>query len=445
MDGWCHESTVLINNSSQFDRTNEFIEVKITVSERQITDPVREVRVIYKTAWNIWERLIPCQVNGVERAGDKVIFRVAFFADIPANSISRYGIVYGNPNALPQQENLTLYVRNKENVTEIDNPAYVISIDRKTGQISGVSYKYFRTGFLIPIELSPVNLIQPGVSIQFEDGDWVTAADSNPESLTVEGGTVAFRHKSSRVLKHSSIKKGVCVSTELLFPASQPYVHIREKVTFEEDTPLYGLRLAGHRFPDGVYSHFTFRPTTKPALKKTEVEEMGHLLIDQAYTKNLPEGTVLSGFMPLLMPWTAMLNIHRNRWFTQVRYLLDWKTQNVKGTTIPEYRAATYLMRENGCYESALMPVYTKNINDKRNLTVIPAGTEFSYDIAMFFSPFEEVVWGMKMDHIGRVMNQPLTVQVHPRPVNSVGEWDEHPVFTLTGKRDCDYQTSGVR
>jgi hypothetical protein len=91
------------------------------------------------------------------------------------------------------------------------------------------------------------------------------------------------------------------------------------------------------------------------------------------------------------------------------------------------------------------MPVYTKNINDKRNLTVIPAGTEFSYDIAMFFSPFEEVVWGMKMDHIGRVMNQPLTVQVHPRPVNSVGECDEHPVFTLTGKRDCDYQTSGVR
>jgi hypothetical protein len=180
-------------------------------------------------------------------------------------------------------------------------------------------------------------------------------------------------------------------------------------------------------------------------LKKTEVEEMGHLLIDPEFTRNLPEGTVLSGFMPLQMPWTAMINIHRNKWFTQVRYLLDWNVSNSKGAAVPQYRAATYLFRDKGFYESALMPVYTKNCVDKRNLTIIPAGTEISFELAMAFSPFEEAVWGKKTDHIGRVMNQPLTVQVHPLLVNENGGWSDHPVFTLAGKRSSDYLTSGVR
>ncbi|MBL8027892.1 MAG: hypothetical protein JNL74_15830 [Fibrobacteres bacterium] len=441
MDGWCHESTVLIENNSPYERINEFVEVKLTVSNRQVTDPVREVRVIFKTAWNNWEKLIPCQVAGVQPSGETISFRVSFFADVPANGTARYGIVYGNRAAEPQQEKLALYVRDKKERIEIDNPGYVVSVDKKSGQLSQIIYKYFRTGFLIPVELTPATLIQPGVSIQTDDGKWLTAAEAAPYSVETESGAVCYKHAVMRDLKESGIK----VSTEMIFPASQPFVNIKEKIFFGKSTSVFNIKTAGHRFPAGIYSHFTFRPVTKPALKKTEVEEMGHLLIDPMYSGNLPNGTMVSGFMPLLMPWTAMSNIHRNKWYTQVRYMLDWNVKNVNGSTVPEYRAATYLFKEDDFYESALMPVYTKNTNDKKNCTVIPAGTEISYEIMVAFSPFEEVVWGKKTDQIGRVLNSPLNVSVYPRFVNAAGEWEDHSVTTFAGKRNCDYQTSGVR
>jgi hypothetical protein len=139
------------------------------------------------------------------------------------------------------------------------------------------------------------------------------------------------------------------------------------------------------------------------------------------------------------------MNIHRGKCYAQTRYLLDWHCANKYGHEIPFYRPATYLFRENDFYETAIMPVYTKNCSNPDNTTVIPAGTEFCYDLAVSFSPFEEVVWGKKADLIGRIMNSPLKVEVYPRLTTKDEGWSDHPVSTLSGKRMCDYQTSGVR
>ena len=58
MDGWCHESTVLAENKGAIDRSNEFIEVTLTVSDEQVTDPAREVRVACKPQWDVWSHLL---------------------------------------------------------------------------------------------------------------------------------------------------------------------------------------------------------------------------------------------------------------------------------------------------------------------------------------------------------------------------------------------------
>ena len=160
---------------------------------------------------------------------------------------------------------MTLYVRDKGDRTEVDNPGYVISVDKKSGQLSKIVYKYFRTGFLMPIDLSPETLVQPGFSIQIEGkegAEWLTASSTIPKSVRTEEGGVYFRHISNRKLVHPSIDGTVDIFTEMLFPGSMPYVHIREKICFEKDTPVYNMKLAGHRFPEGIYSHFTFRPVT---------------------------------------------------------------------------------------------------------------------------------------------------------------------------------------
>jgi hypothetical protein len=230
----------------------------------------------------------------------------------------------------------------------------------------------------------------------------------------------------------------------MLFLASQPFIHIRESIKFNVDTPVFGLRLANFRFHQSVYSHFSFRPVT-PDFKPTEIEEIGHILLAPEFTRDLPQGSVMSSFLPLEMAWTALLNIKRNEWYAQTRYLLDWTGVNLQGKPVPSYRPATYLFRDGEAYESALMPIYAKNTNHADNITVIPAGTEWRYSMAHHFSPFEEGVWGQKADAVGRGMNSPLSVQVHPRLIQENGEWADHPVFTCAGKNAAHYLTIGVR
>ena len=449
MDGWCHESTVLAENKGAIDRSNEFIEVTLTVSDEQVTDPAREVRVACKPQWDVWSHLIPCQVGGVEKTGGKVRFRVAFFGDIPAHSTARFGILYGNPKADPQQERLALYVRDKGDMVQVDNQAYLIGIDKRTGMMRDIQAKCFRVGGVEFFNLTPTPVPQPGVSVQFVSGKknavsgkWSRASDVAPVTTREEEGAIYYRHQSVRTLPVPAgvdVAEGPELTTEMLFLASQPFVHIQETVKFKVDTAVFSLRLANFRFQSGVYTHFSFRPVT-PDFKHTEVEEIGHILIAPQYTRGLPDGSVMSGFLPLEMPWTALLNISRSSWHTQTRYLLDWTASNRVG-----YRAATYLFMEGDEYESALMPIYARKTDHSGNTTIIPAGTEWSYRIAHHFSPFEEVTWGEKADAVGRRMNSLLPVQVHPRPILDNGEWGEHPVFTCAGKRTDDYQTSGVR
>ncbi len=450
MPGWKYEKTVLITSDALFDRKDEFITVDLTLKDWEITNPEQEIRVIQKNHWNSWERLLPQQVSNVIRQNGLVTFSVSFLADIPQQSTARFGILYGNPQAKHEPIHLKFEVTQKENEIEINHTNYLVTIDKTSGLLLKNSLNVFRVGFLSHYDFNTANILQNFTRVIIPLDKQAKKIDSTEyqKVTSIEQGSLFLRITTQAILplQQDASKNPIC-ETQMLFVANKPFIHIRQKITFPSETALTGLRLGNFTFDKKQFTHFSFRPTTHNSahttLPNTDIEEIGHVIIDEDYVQGLPNGSVFSDLIPIDVPWTSLISIRRNNWYALTRYLLDWQ-QKTPDQKNPNYRPGTFLTKEKDHLEWFQAPIYCTKPEDHRNASLIQKGTEYETTFAFHFGHFEETYWGQNAEAQGKLLNSPLTGTVSPFELHDT-KWVEPKVSFIIGNRQNDYLRAGVR
>jgi hypothetical protein len=196
----------------------------------------------------------------------------------------------------------------------------------------------------------------------------------------------------------------------------------------------------------GMFSHYTFRPVS-PNLSETDIEEMGHILIDPKDTKGLPGGNLFSGFLPYHLAWHAFINIYKGSRVNQYALTginLSSSINTASGQEPAMYRHATYISRDKAGISWFKAPVYVKRKDLKENRIKIPAGTVYKETNALLFTPWDNEQWAQQVEQTGRILNSRLDISDHPRFLDGPVPG---PVLELLpyGKRQDAYLRAGIR
>jgi hypothetical protein len=222
------------------------------------------------------------------------------------------------------------------------------------------------------------------------------------------------------------------------FFADQPFFLVHTRLTFVEDTPVFGVRIGGMAVEPGTFTHYTFRPVTPPGLPDTDIEEMGHILIDPEHTADLPAGPAFADLIPYNIAWHGFIRVRK----ALDRGMAMIQLRHAKSPDFPLYRAGTYMFREADGFSCARVPVHVKTHLPETAVTV-PAGAFVENLDAVTFDAFD-AEWGQRADRLGKRLNNPLEVNVHPRFM--LGDvppetWEPLP----RGERADAYRRFGVR
>jgi hypothetical protein len=404
------------------------------------------------------DRELPSQVYDVRKQGDVTSFRVVFPLDIPAHGEKRVGVYYGNPGAKKPayESSIDLNIAEGCGYT-IASPFYRISADPASGQISGLTMKTRRKEYTHPKPVLPPLGVLPGTGVVFPveengrlEGRWVSAADwKAPEIIRNEAGPLFFsitRRAPLPLPKDSAGKAAPVLTVTVTFPAEQPLILVESTLEFPEETGVFRIEGNGVRVNAEKFSHFTFRPVTG-TFPETEVEEMGHVLIDPAFGKGMPEGNVLSGFLPLDLAWHAFIRIYKGSRANQYALTsinLECSAGGGKGVKPVMYRPASYLFREKGAVRAFRAPVYVNRQDRKENIVRIPAGSVYRFRDAVHMGMWDNENWAQEIEALGKALNNPLAVSAHPNLPGRKEPAETDAIFK-TGLRKAAYLCAGVR
>ncbi len=454
--GWHYEKTLLINSSLPGQRIGEFIDTRIAVRSDRAENIENDVRAVLKKDWNVYDREVPCQVYAIEHQGDVTTFRVAFQVDLASQVTLRVGVLYGNPSAEkpPYQSSLTL---DGEGLGfTVDTPNYYVETDPESGQLSLIAIKTQRHEKVFNHTLTPKDSVQPGVSVVFAGENGGTVAEErvsasgwkSPEILRAVRGPL-FCSITRRGLLEPKNKLGIdkppCLEVTYKFFADHPYVLVESKLEFPSDTPVFALRNGELCVTTSMFSHYTFRPVS-PSLPLTDVEEMGHVLIDPEYTNDLPESLILGGFLPYDLAWQSFINIHKGPQRKQhglTSIALEAEDTCADGDPAL-YRAATYLEREGDRTHWYHGPIYVQTRTNTQNIITVPAGSIYRRKELLFFSAWDIEQWAPLVEQTGTRLNTPPVVEQYPRLLG-VEIPREEPESLPQGCRGDAYLRAGVR
>jgi hypothetical protein len=184
-----------------------------------------------------------------------------------------------------------------------------------------------------------------------------------------------------------------------------------------------------------------------PSLKPTDIEEMGHVIIDPVSTGGLPAGNVLSGFIPYDCAWHSFIHITKGGWASQYAVTginLRSTAAVADGRPPARYRAATYLFREDGAVLWFRAPVYVKRRDRRENIVTVPAGSAYRETDALVFGHWNAEGWAQEIEALGRRLNTPLAVSTHPAMPGRVEPAAHGACFEYGERRDA-YLRAGVR
>ncbi len=455
--GWRYEQTLLIESDSPGVRRAEFIDARIAVRSDRAENLKNDVRVVLKKEWNVFDREVPCQVYAITRNGDVTTFRVAFQVDVVGGEALRVGVLYDNPSAERPRYESSLTLEGGDLGFAVDNLYYHVETDAASGQISLLATKTRRHEKTFNHVLTPEGCVQSGASIVFahEDGGGVVeetidaAAWRRPEIVRMETGSLFFSITRRGELRprHASLSSSGAprLETTYKFFADQPYVLVESILEFPSDTSVFAVRNGELCVETSMFSHYTFRPVS-PSLPITDIEEMGHVLIDPKYTQGLPEGVILGSLLPYDLAWHAFINIHKGpqrRQYAVTGITLDAE-QTCTGGEPALYRAATYLEREGTRTRWYHAPVYVKSRTEPRNIITVPAGSVYRRREVLFFSEWDIERWAPAVEKMGKRLNSPLVVKQYP-PLLGVHVPPESPEPLPVGCKREAYLRAGVR
>lgn len=446
--GWNFEKTLLVQSSHARPRSNEFIDVRVAVKSERGKNVTNDVRVVLKKDWNVFGREIPSQVYDVKHHGEVTTFRVAFQANIAPPEKLRIGIVYDNPSARPAQYESSLTVSEEEAHFSIDNRYYHAETDRRSGRISLLAIKTYRAERCFRHIVTPEGFVQPGASLIFAH-EAVSASNwMSPETVHVNRGPLFFSVTSRGKLAPKS-KMAVSAPPQLeityKFFADQPYILVSSRLEFPQDTPVFGIQLGTLAVASGMFSHYTFRPVS-PTLPLTDIEEMGHILIEPELTRDLPQGLIFGGFLPYDLAWQSFINIHKGpqrKQYALTGISLDSSATCAGGEAVT-YRAATYLAREDSRTRWFRAPVYVKNCSSTENIITVKAGSVYRENYVLFFSPWDIEVWAPQVEETGKRLNNPPVIEQYPHLTGVEVPPEEHEPLPY-GNRGDAYLRAGVR
>jgi hypothetical protein len=448
--GWNYEKTVLVNSATGA-RAGEHIDVCIPLETRCAGSLGRDVRVILKKDWNQPDREIPSQVYQIAPHGDVTTCRVAFTMDVPAQDCQRVGIYYGNPDAQAPAYPLPLQVRKDDLTCTIRTPYYTVQTDATTGQIKTIDGR-----FDIPNSdarfLRFTDLLQESAAVIFavEGPHGVRPAKASAAQWTepeitedVCGPIFVKQTRRGKLVYPDCPTPDSCPDLEIAYKffANQPYFLAHTRLAFPADTKVFAVQtgmLAANR---SRYTHYTFRPVS-PNLPETDIEEMGHILVDPTLTPGLPDGSAFSHLLPYNLAWHAFINARHG---TAQAISSIQLTHSIKpgSAPFPFYRNATYLMRDEKTLTALRAAVHVAARNRKENIVTIPAGTIIEEVDAIACDLFDRD-WGNRADNLGRRLNTPLSIDVHPRFL--AGPVPAEPFEPLPyGTRGDAYRRFGVR
>lgn len=445
--GWNYEKTLLVRGGTE-RREDEIIDVRIPVDARSAGNLDRDVRVALKSDWNLIESEIPSQVYQVQRHGDIATCRVAFNMDVPAGETRRVGIFYDNPDAAAPDYHSSLRMEGEGAGGKATTTRYVVAFREPTGQVESLNFRMRlpnRDAKIAPLLGTPQNHAAVLFAVRDESGAiaaaWGTPAQwAAPEIVEdIRGPVFAKRSVKGRLAWPGCREPESCPELEVTyrFFARQPYFLVGTRLVFPEDTRVFGVRVGGLTVEPGVFTHYTFRPVS-PSLPDTEVEEMGHILIDPAHTADLPEGPALSSLIPYKIAWHGFIRAGKG----MARGIAQIQLRHAVSPEFPQYRAAAHLFREPSAFSCARAPVHVARLAAENAVTV-PAGASIENLETVVCDRFD-AEWGERTDRVGSRLNNPVHIDMHPRFMLG-GVPPEQPEPLPRGERGDAYRRHGVR
>jgi hypothetical protein len=449
-NGWNFEKTLLVRSPSG-PRERELIDVRIPLDRRSAQNLQRDIRVILKKDWNLLDREIPSQVYGIQQHGGIATCRVAFVMDVPAFGSQRVGVYYDNPDAPAPHYESPLQMTGSALGGSVKTPFLTAAFDDRSGQIRTLTGR-FDVPSIDPLRIPFFDRVQQHVAVSFPVKDtagnvravWASPAawDRPLISEEIRGPIFVKLVRQGKLAWPDCPTPNQCPDCQITYKffAHQPYFLVYTRLTFVADTDVFGIRVGGLSIEPDRYTHYTFRPVS-PNLPQTDIEEMGHILIDPDHTAGLPNGSVFSDLLPYTIAWHAFLRAKKGTdcglASIQLRHTIC--TPRVD---FPYYRAATYLLREPDTITCARAPVYTK-IQRPENLVRVPAGTVIDHLDAVVCDRFD-MDWGNRTELLGKRLNDPPQIAVHPRFL--LGDVPARVYEPLPhGQRGDAYRRFGVR
>jgi hypothetical protein len=188
------------------------------------------------------------------------------------------------------------------------------------------------------------------------------------------------------------------------------------------------------------FTHYIFRPVT-PTLPDTDIEEMGYVMIDTAYTREVPEGLLLAGLLPPDLAWQGYININKNH--TIISINLHDSAYCPSGPAAA-YRSASYAAMENGLVQWFNAPVYVGKRDSKENIIRIGKGNVYIQSNVILFAEWDKEKFPVYVESLGKQLNNPPKVDIYP---GNLGDQVPKQTFTALprGRRANAYLKAGVR
>ncbi|HTL53553.1 MAG TPA: hypothetical protein VL860_13335 [Planctomycetota bacterium] len=418
--GWHFEKTLLIRSMSGI-AAREFIDVRMPVETVASGNLQNDVRVVLKGDWNQLDREIPSQVYDIRTHGTVTTCRVAFHVDLPAHAMQRIGIFYDNPIAAAPNYPAQLEVRETPTGATIKTSRYMVETEVRTGLIKGIVGR-IDVPNLDPrlIRCSDVQQEFAAVVFAMNAGDAVHPVRVSAANWTgarivedIRGPVFIKLTRRGHLLPGPDLplEASPVLTVTCKYFADQNYFLVHSRIEFPVEARVFGVFHGVLRAERAKFTHYSFRPVS-PDLPNSEIEEMGHILIDPEHTADLPPGIASSGLLPYDLAWQAFISTRKGSECGLAALQLRSSDQS-PGRPFPYYRKSAYLEREAGSAAFFRAPIYAKIRNRPENVAVIPAGSVVENLDAWVWDVFDRD-WGVRTDQLGKRLNSPPVVEMHP-------------------------------
>lgn len=244
---WNYYSATVIREENGIDRKYEPVHLQLGYYTERISSPENEIRVVEIDPLSGAAREIPSQVYDVmagtelktDEAQPTVSLRVAFLADVPANTAKVFLVFYGNKNAAKPQYVTDLSFTENGYEVIAENSFYKIKTHPKSGQLDEVYLKQ-NVDVLWEHKVETNGALHWNPDLYAPPRIWTHASDWDPppSSKTIRGPVFCMTKRWGALPEYPDTH--CCVT--YVFYAYQPYMLMDSNLDILEAMNVRALR-----------------------------------------------------------------------------------------------------------------------------------------------------------------------------------------------------------